>query len=116
MRIRPTADRVLVRPDIDTRAPASHGALLVAPSLAAAVAGQDRRVSRISGVIVALGPDANRVPLLTLHRRNVHVTTEDPVRVGDRVVFGSERGHEIACEGEAYVILRQADILAIMEG
>ena len=44
--------------------------------------------------------------------------TEDEkmeVKVGDKVIFSKYAGNEIKADGENYIILRQSDILAIVE-
>lgn len=38
------------------------------------------------------------------------------VKVGDKVIYGKYSGTEVKVGSEEYVILRQEDILAIMEG
>jgi len=38
------------------------------------------------------------------------------VKVGDRVVYGKYAGTEVKVGGDEYVILRQDDVLAILEG
>lgn len=38
------------------------------------------------------------------------------VRVGDKIIYGKYAGTEVKVDGEEYVILRQEDVLAIMEG
>jgi chaperonin GroES len=37
------------------------------------------------------------------------------VKVGDRVIFSKYSGNEVKMDGEEYTILRQEDILAIVE-
>ena len=37
------------------------------------------------------------------------------VKVGDKVIFSKYAGNEIKADGENYIILRQSDILAIVE-
>lgn len=37
------------------------------------------------------------------------------VKVGDKVVFGKYSGNELRIEGKDYIILRQSDVLAILE-
>ncbi|AYF54229.1 co-chaperone GroES [Clostridium botulinum C] len=37
------------------------------------------------------------------------------VKVGDRVLFSQYAGNEVKIDGEEYIILRQNDILAIVE-
>jgi len=49
-------------------------------------------------------------------------TTEDgkllppDVKAGDRILFGKYAGSEIKLEGEEHLILREDDILGILEG
>ncbi len=40
---------------------------------------------------------------------------EPTVKVGDKVLFGKYAGTEIKIEGEEYIILRESEILAIIE-
>ena len=37
------------------------------------------------------------------------------VKVGDKVIFSKYAGTEIKVDGEEYIILRQSDILAVVE-
>jgi chaperonin GroES len=37
------------------------------------------------------------------------------VKVGDKIIYGKYAGTEVKVDGEEYVILRQEDVLAIME-
>ena len=57
------------------------------------------------GEIVAVGPgrteDGDRIPL--------------EVEVGDKVLIGKYSGTEVKIEGEDYLIMREDDILAIVE-
>ncbi len=57
------------------------------------------------GVVVAVGK----------HRNDKGETFELDVKVGDRVVFGKFAGTEIKYENEIYVIMREDDILAVIE-
>ena len=38
------------------------------------------------------------------------------VKVGDRILFGKYSGTEIKMEGEEYLIMREEDILGVIEG
>ena len=40
---------------------------------------------------------------------------EDVLKVGDKVIFSKYAGTEIKVDGEEYIILRQSDILAVVE-
>jgi chaperonin GroES len=56
------------------------------------------------GEIVAVGPgrteDGNRVSM--------------EVKVGDKVLYGKYSGTEVTIEGEQYLILRETDVLAVI--
>ena len=59
------------------------------------------------GDVIAIGPGAQlpsgkKVPM--------------DVKIGDRVVYGKYAGTEVKVGAEEYVILRQDDVLAILEG
>lgn len=38
------------------------------------------------------------------------------VKVGDRILFGKYSGTEVKLEGEEYLIMREDDILGVLEG
>jgi chaperonin GroES len=48
-----------------------------------------------------VGDDGNRIPL--------------EVKEGDRVLFGKYSGTEVKVEGEEYLIMREDDILGIID-
>ena len=50
-----------------------------------------------SGVVVAVGPDVKNI------------------KVGDRVITGKYSGTEVKYQGEEYIIVRQDDVLAVVE-
>jgi chaperonin GroES len=56
------------------------------------------------GEILAVGPgrfeDGSRVPM--------------DVKVGDKVLFGKYSGTEVVVDGEALLILRESDVLAVL--
>ena len=59
------------------------------------------------GSVLAVGTgkvsdDGKRVPL--------------DVRVGDRILFGKYAGQEIKLDGEEYFIMKEDDVLAVIEG
>lgn len=96
MNIKPLYDRVLVR-RIEDESKTSGGILI--PDSA------KEKPSR--GVILAVGAgkilDSGDVKSLT-------------VKVGDKVLFGKYAGNEIKSNGEELVIMREDDILGIIEG
>jgi chaperonin GroES len=59
------------------------------------------------GTVIAVGngkvkDDGKRVPL--------------DVKVGDRILFGKYAGQEIKLDGEEYFIMKEDDVLAVIEG
>jgi chaperonin GroES len=95
MKIRPLNDRVLVL-RIDEEEKTSGG--IIIPDTA--------REKPQEGKIVAVGPgkldeNGKRIPL--------------EVKTGDRVLFGKYAGTEIKIDGVENVIMREDDILGIME-
>jgi chaperonin GroES len=95
MKIRPLNDRVLVL-RIDEEEKTSGG--IIIPDTA--------REKPQEGKIVAVGPgkldeNGKRIPL--------------EVKKGDRVLFGKYAGTEIKIDGVEHIIMREDDILGIME-
>ena len=94
MKIKPLADRVVVKP-----LPAedkTKGGLIV-PDTA--------KERPQQGEVVAIGPgrvsdDGMRIPA--------------EVKVGDKVLYGKYTGTEVDYEGTEYLIMREADIFAII--
>jgi chaperonin GroES len=93
--IKPLADRVLVR-RLDEEEEQKVGGIII-PDTA--------KEKPQEGEIVAVGPgrteDGDRIPL--------------EVEVGDKVLIGKYSGTEVKIEGEDYLIMREDDILAIVE-
>ena len=89
MNIRPLADRVLIKP-----AAADENTLggIIIPDSA--------KEKPLKGEIVAVG--------------NGTKDEEMVVKVGDNVLYGKYAGTEIELDGEKYLIMRQADVLAII--
>lgn len=90
MSIKPLADRVLVRP----------------------AAAEEKTVG---GIII---PDtAKEKPLKgeVISAGNGTKDEEMVVKAGDNVLYGKYSGTEIELDGEKYLIMRQSDILAIIE-
>jgi chaperonin GroES len=94
MKIKPLADRVVIKP-----APAEEKTKggLILPDTA--------KEKPVVGEVVAVGPgktsDAGKVTPLE-------------VKVGDKVLYGKYSGTEVTVEGEEYLIMREADIFAIV--
>ena len=139
--LRVLGDRVLVRPDVQANAPEqTAGGIFMAKSLTAAVTGDDPTRSLHRGTVMAVGRP--RHPLraeaeslsLTLRlyadpnetsgragmMRDASVLLLDLIRrepcvaIGDDVLFSHDAGLEITLEDEAYVILREEELLAIV--
>lgn len=94
MKITPLFDRVVIKADIQTSTTKSG---IVLPSTS-----QERPHV---GTVVAIGNgidiDANNVGM--------------QVRVGDKVLFNKFAGSEVKIEDETFIVLRQIDLIAIME-
>ncbi len=95
MRFRPLHDRVLVR-RIEEEEKTKGG--IIIPDTA--------KEKPQQGEVVAVGPGAR---------------TEDgrlipmDVKVGDKILFGKWAGTEVKIEGEEYLILKESDILGVLE-
>ena len=94
MKLKPLADRVVVKL-VEAEEKTKSGLILTAAS---------QEKPQIAEV-VAVGPggivDGNEVKMT--------------VKVGDRVITGKYAGTEVKCDGVEYNIVRQSDILAIVE-
>ncbi len=95
MKVKPLNDRVLVKRIEETQV--TKGGIVI-PDTA--------KEKPIEGRVIAVGPgkmsDAgNRMSL--------------QVKEGDRILFGKYSGAEIKVEGEEYLMMREDDILAIVE-
>lgn len=95
MAIRPLHDRVVVR-RIEADKTTSGG--IIIPDTAAEKPNQ--------GEVVAVGPGA------ALENGETRALT---VAVGDRVLFGKYSSNEIQIDGEELLIIKESDILAILE-
>lgn len=95
MNIRPLQDRVLVkRVDEEER---TKGGILIPDSA---------REKPMEGKVIAVGNGK-------LLENGTKVTLE--VKSGDRILFGKYAGTEVKIEGEEHLILREEDILGILE-
>ncbi|MFO7297436.1 MAG: co-chaperone GroES [Pseudomonadota bacterium] len=96
MKFRPLHDRVLVR-RIEEDEKTSGG--IIIPDTA--------KEKPMQGEVLAVGPGSRKesgeiIPL--------------DVRVGDHVLFGKWSGTEVRIDGEDLLILRESDILGVLEG
>ncbi len=94
MTLKPLADRVVVK-QVEVEETSKGGIILP---------GSAKEKPQVAEV-VAVGPgglvDGNEVTML--------------VKVGDRVITSKYAGTEVKCDGTEYSIVRQSDILAIVE-
>ena len=95
VKVSPLDDRVLVKPD-EAEEKTSGGIYL--PDAA--------REKPIHGIVVGVGPgrlldDGKRAPM--------------SVKVGDNVIYGKYAGSEVKIDAEEHSILRETDILGILE-
>jgi chaperonin GroES len=94
MKIKPLADRVVIKPSPAEEK--SRGGIIL-PDTA--------KEKPVVGEVVAIGPGK-----VTDDGKTVH----PEVKVGDKVLYGKYSGTEVTIEGEEYLIMREADIFAIV--
>ena len=90
MTIKPLSDRVLVLPNAAEEKTA--GGLFI-PDTA--------KEKPLMGKVIAAGPGTSEVKM--------------EVKVGDMVMYGKYAGTELNYEGEEYLVMKQADIIAIID-
>ncbi len=89
LNIKPLADSVLIKPDEAEQKTAGG---IIIPDTA--------KEKPQKGVIVAAGPGKKDEPMT--------------VKVGDSVLYGKYSGTEIAIDGNNYLMMKEADIYAII--
>ncbi|MGB5987901.1 MAG: co-chaperone GroES [Desulfobacterales bacterium] len=95
MNLRPLQDRILVK-RVEEEAKTKGG--IIIPDTA--------KEKPVEGKVVAVGngkvgDDGKRVAL--------------EVKVGDRILFGKYAGTDVKIEGEEYLIMREDDVLGVIE-
>jgi len=95
MKVRPLNDRILVR-RVDQESKTAGG--IIIPDAA--------KEKPQNGEVVAAGPgkaknDGTRIPL--------------EVSAGNRILFSKYAGSDIKIDGEEYIIMREDDVLAIID-
>lgn len=95
VKVKPLADRVLVK-RIEEEETKVGG--IIIPDTA--------KEKPQKGQVIAVGPgrtddNGNRIPM--------------EVKVGDKIIFSKYAGSEVKIDGEEYLIMREDDILAIIE-
>jgi chaperonin GroES len=96
MKFRPLQDRVLIR-SVEQENKTAGGILI--PDTA--------KEKPTEGEVIAVGPGARS------EDGKIHPLD---VKVGDRVLFGKWSGTEIKVDGEDVVIMKESDIMGIIEG
>ena len=96
IRFRPLQDRVIVK-RVDTKEERSTGGIII-PDAA--------KEKPQEGKVIAVGPG----------RREDGKLIALDVKAGDRILFGKYSGSEIKLDGEEHLILREEDILGVLEG
>jgi chaperonin GroES len=94
MKMKPLADRVIIKP---AAAEEKTKGGIILPDTA--------KEKPVIGEVVAVGPgkvsdDGKKIPC--------------EVKVGDKVLYGKYSGTEVTVEGEEYLIMREADIFAVV--
>jgi chaperonin GroES len=96
MKFRPLHDRVVVK-RIEEEAKTAGG--IIIPDTA--------KEKPQQGEVIAVGPGA---------RDEAGKVNPPDVKVGDRVLFGKWSGSEVKIDGEELLIMKESDILGILEG
>ena len=95
LKIRPLHDRVIIqRLEAETR---SAGGIVIPDSAAE---------KPIRGKVVAVGKGK------ILENGNVRALD---VKVGDHILFGKYSGTEVKVDGEEYLVMREEDVMAVLE-
>jgi chaperonin GroES len=95
MKLRPLNDRILVKRVKEEEK--TKGGIII-PDTA--------KEKPAEGVVIAvgkgqIGPDGNRIPV--------------DMKKNDRILFGKYGGQEIKVEGEEFLIMREDDVLCVIE-
>jgi chaperonin GroES len=96
MQFRPLHDRVVVkRVDAETK---SAGGIIIPDTV---------KEKPMEGEVVAVGPGAR-------NEQGAIVALE--VKAGDRILFGKWSGTEVKLDGQDLLIMKESDIMGIIEG
>ena len=94
MTMKPLGDRVVIK-NMEAEETTKGGIILTAAA----------KEKPLMAEVIAVGPggmvDGKKVPM--------------QVKVGEKVIYSKYAGTEVKLEGEEYIILKQSDILAIVE-
>lgn len=91
MNIKPLADRVLIAPMAAEEV-----------TMAGIIIPDSAKEKPLQGRVIAAGKGTKDEEMV--------------VKPGDNVLYGKYAGNEVTLDGEKYIIMRQSDILAIIEG
>ena len=94
MKVKPLADRVLVKPEEEEEV--KKGGIII-PDTA--------KEKPQQGKVVAVGPGK-------LSETGQRIAPD--VKVGDTILYGKYSGNEVSVDGEDYLIMREGDILAVL--
>ena len=100
--IRPLGDRVVVTALAETERKTAAG--IVVPDVA-----QEKPQQ---GIVVAIGPEVGQ-RIRDLNEK--YGSSIGSLEVGDRVMYGKFSGTEITIEGVPYLVLREVDVLGILD-
>jgi chaperonin GroES len=95
MKLRPLQDRILVQRVEEEKT--TKGGIII-PDTAKEKPAEGKIVATGNG---KLGDDGKRIAL--------------EVKVGDRILFGKYSGTEVKIEGEDYLIMREDDVLGVID-
>lgn len=90
MNIRPLADRVLIEPTAAEEV--TMGGIIIPDSA---------KEKPLKGKVLAVGNGTNDDPMV--------------LKAGDQVLYGKYAGTEIEVDGVKYLMMRQSDVLAVIE-
>ena len=95
MNLRPLNDRILVK-RVEEEEKTKGG--IIIPDTAKEKSAEGKVIAVGKGQI---GPDGERIPV--------------DMKKGDRILFGKYSGQEVKVEGEEYLIMREDDVLCVIE-
>ena len=95
MKLRPLNDRILVK-RVEEEEKTKGG--IIIPDTAKEKSAEGKVIAVGKGQI---GPDGERIPV--------------DMKKGDRILFGKYSGQEVKVEGEEYLIMREDDVLCVIE-
>ncbi len=95
MKLRPLQDRILVK-RVEEEEKTKGG--IIIPDTAKEKPGEGKVVSVGNGKV---GDDGKRIPL--------------EIKKGDRILFGKYSGSDVKVEGTEYLIMREDDVLCVIE-